>query len=105
MFDSSNRFVGPKEVAMDISRNGIDNRKYNEDSRAHVYSKESTDEEKDSAYDESIEIVQNSDTAHVEEALFPSGVKADLQKDIEKSSIGCYIGMRLKIRVKVKNRI
>ena len=90
------RLVGPAEVAMDISRNRFD-KKYNDDSSYHKSSKQIPVEIKNYDLDQSIEVVNNTDTVQVEEALFPSGVKADLQKDIEKSNIGCYIGKQLKM--------
>ena len=79
---------------MDISRNRFD-KKYNDDSSYHKSSKQIPVEINNCDHDQSIEIVNNTDTVQVEEALFPSGVKADLQKDIEKSNIGCYIGILL----------
>ena len=79
-------------IEMQISMNRY-NMKLVDYSKLHEECKKSTSENKTLIHDRPIEIDQDTRVYQVEEVLFPRGVKADLQKDIEKSSIGTYIGM------------
>ena len=79
-------------IEMEISQSRY-NMKLVDYSILHEESKKSTSEKKTLIHDSPIEIDQNTHVYQVEEVLFPRGIKADLQKDIEKSSIGTYIGM------------
>ena len=78
-------------IEMELSKNRY-NMKLVDYSKLHEESKKSSSEEKTLIHDRPIEIDKNTHVYQVEEVLFPRRIKADLQKDIEKSSIGIYIG-------------
>ena len=77
----------PAEVAMEMNKNSYKIPKFSDEFKCQKsveqhYGKNTTD-----THYKSFDMDQST-----QEILFPKGLKADLQKDIERNSIGSYIG-------------
>ena len=94
---SGQRLTGPAEVAMAMSKNRLAVEPGFNSRMPQVEAfKQSDSSKSDGSIIEvpsSIKDLQEQDSGNVKEQLFPTGIVADLQKNIESSSFRSYIGM------------
>ena len=90
------RLTGPAEAAMAISKNRLPVVSgfipYMQQIEALKQSTSSKPDESSLKIPSLIKDLQDQDVGSVEEQLFPTGIVADLQKNIESSSFRSYIG-------------
>ena len=91
-FHFKHRLTGPAYVAMEISKNGSAARKWSQISTERYFEPNTDVRSKHTQSDFSMKHIENKGCGNIEEKLFPAGMVADLQKNIEGSSVRSYIG-------------